>query len=62
MAPSMTGCRGPGGWLRAPDGSIDTGMPIASRRAEPQWTGRGETAAGPGSEAPEATERMNGGP
>src|SRR5688572_8579269 len=42
--------------LRRPDGSIDTGMPIASRRATRTPDAVVRQLRGPGNEAPEATE------
>jgi hypothetical protein len=48
--------------LRAPDESIDTGMPIASRRAPPR-SGRGETAAKTrGQRSARSDRRRNEGP
>ena len=41
----VQGVDGRGPRLRSPDGSIDTGMPIASRRANNPRLGRGQTAA-----------------
>jgi hypothetical protein len=46
--------RGPGEELRLPDGSIDTGMPITSRRAGPTQ-GDGEATLERAKEAPGAT-------
>ncbi len=53
------GADGRGPRLRRPDGSIDTGMPITSRRARTRGAAVVRRPPGPGNEAPEAT---GGGP
>ena len=55
----VQGIDGRGPRLRRPDGSIDTGMPITSRRARTRTAGRGETAARRGQRSARSDRRWN---